>query len=65
MQKQRWVVVAAALASFLVSLDALVVTTALPTIRRDRGASLNELGAGVASSAPILNERPIARSLRG
>ena len=43
MQKQRWVLVAAALASFLVSLDALVVTTALPTIRRDLGASLSEL----------------------
>ena len=34
MQKQRWVLVAAALASFLVSLDALVVTTALATSRR-------------------------------
>jgi MFS family permease len=96
MQKQRWVLVPAALASFLVSLDALVVTTALPTIRRDLGASLRELewtvnactlsfavflmcaaalgdrygrrrmfSAGVASSAPILNERPMARSLRG
>ena len=43
MQKQRWVLVAAALASFPVSLDALVVTTALPTIRRDLGASLGEL----------------------
>jgi MFS family permease len=95
MQKQRWVLVAAALASVLVSLDALVVT-AMPTIRRDLGASLNELewtvdaytlsfaallvcaaelgdrygrgrmfSAGVASSAPILHERPIARSLRG
>ena len=29
MQKQRWVLVAAAPASFLVSLDALVVTAAL------------------------------------
>ncbi len=43
MQKQRWVLVAAALASFLVSLNALVVTTAPPTIRRDLGASLSEL----------------------
>jgi hypothetical protein len=34
MQKQRWVLVTAALASFLVSLDALVVATPLPTIRR-------------------------------
>ena len=34
MQKEHWVLVAAALASFLVSLAALVVTTALPTIRR-------------------------------
>ena len=39
MQKQRWVLVAAALSSFLVSLEALVVTTALPTIRRDVGAA--------------------------
>ena len=96
MQKQRWVLVAAVLASFLVSLDALVVATALPTIGRDLGASLNELewtvdaytlsfaalvvcaaepgggygrgrmfSAGVASSAPISHERPMARSLRG
>lgn len=43
MQKQHWVFVAAALASFLVSLNALVVPTALPTIRRDLGASLSEL----------------------
>jgi MFS family permease len=43
MQKQRWVLVAAALASFLVGLDALVVTTAPLTIRRDLGASLSEL----------------------
>ena len=43
MQKQRWVLVLAAAASFMVSLDALVVTTALPTIRRDLGASLNSL----------------------
>ena len=43
MQTQRWVLVAAALASFQVSLGALVVTTALPTIRRDLGASLSEL----------------------
>lgn len=43
MQKQRWVLVAAALVSFLVSLDALAVTTAPPTIRHDLGASLSEL----------------------
>jgi MFS family permease len=43
MQKQRWVLVAAALASFLVGLDALVVTTAPLAIRRDLGASLSEL----------------------
>jgi hypothetical protein len=43
MQKQRWVFVAAALASFLVDLDALVSTTTLPTIRRHLGASLKEL----------------------
>ena len=44
MQKQHWVLVAVALISLLVSLDALVVTTAQPTIRRDLGASLSELG---------------------
>jgi hypothetical protein len=37
MQKKRWVLVAAALASLVAGLDALVVTTALPTIRRDLG----------------------------
>jgi EmrB/QacA subfamily drug resistance transporter len=43
MQKQRWVLVLAAAASFMVSLDALVVTTALPTIRHQLGASLSSL----------------------
>ena len=44
MQKQRWVSVAAALARFPVSLDALVVRTALPRIRRDLGAPATEIG---------------------
>jgi EmrB/QacA subfamily drug resistance transporter len=43
MHKQRWVLVLAAAASFMVSLDALVVTTALPTIRHELGASLSSL----------------------
>ena len=43
MQKQRWVLIAVVLASFLVGFDALVVTTAPPTIRRDLGASMSEL----------------------
>ena len=43
MYKQRWVLVLAAAASFMVSLDALVVTTALPTIRHELGASLDSL----------------------
>jgi EmrB/QacA subfamily drug resistance transporter len=43
MRKQRWVLVVAAAASFMVSLDALVVTTALPTIRHELGASLGSL----------------------
>jgi EmrB/QacA subfamily drug resistance transporter len=43
MSKQRWVLVLAAAASFMVSLDALVVTTALPAIRHDLGASLGSL----------------------
>jgi EmrB/QacA subfamily drug resistance transporter len=43
MHEQRWVLVLAAAASFLVGLDALVVTTALPTIRHELGASLGSL----------------------
>ena len=43
MHKQRRVLVLAAAASFMVSLDALVVTTALPTIRHELGASLSSL----------------------
>jgi EmrB/QacA subfamily drug resistance transporter len=43
MKEHRWVLVAAAAAAFMVSLDALVVTTALPTIRTDLGASLGAL----------------------
>ena len=43
MHKQRWVLALAAAASFMVSLDALVVTTALPTIRHELGASLGSL----------------------
>jgi len=43
MHKQRWVLVLAAAASFMVSLDALVVTTALPTIRHELDASLSSL----------------------
>jgi EmrB/QacA subfamily drug resistance transporter len=42
-RRQRWVLVLAAAASFLVGLDALVVTTALPTIRHQLGASLGSL----------------------
>jgi MFS family permease len=43
MHRQRWILVLAAAASFLVGLDALVVTTALPTIRHELGASLSSL----------------------
>ncbi|MFL5830963.1 MAG: MFS transporter [Solirubrobacteraceae bacterium] len=43
MHKQRWVLVVAAAASFMVGLDALVVTTALPTIGRELHASLGSL----------------------
>jgi MFS family permease len=41
--RQRWVLVLAAAASFMVSLDALVVTTALPAIKHELGASLGSL----------------------
>ena len=91
-----WALALTSAAAFMVTLDNLVVTTAIPVIRRDLHAGIGglewtvnaytlsfaalsvcaaELGdrhgrrrmfsAGVASSAPILNERPMARSLRG
>ena len=41
--RQRWVLVLTSIASFMVGLDVLVVTTALTTIRRQLGASLSEL----------------------
>ena len=41
--KQKWILVLAALAAFMTALDSLVVTTALSTIRRDLGASVEEL----------------------
>ncbi len=40
---RTWVLVLTALASFMVALDALVVATALSTIRRDLGASIEQL----------------------
>jgi EmrB/QacA subfamily drug resistance transporter len=40
---QRWTVVLAALGVFMTALDALVVTTALPVLRVDLGASLSSL----------------------
>jgi EmrB/QacA subfamily drug resistance transporter len=39
----RWVLVLSSVASLMVALDALVVATALGTIRRDLGASIDEL----------------------
>ncbi|HUA07281.1 MAG TPA: DHA2 family efflux MFS transporter permease subunit [Solirubrobacteraceae bacterium] len=38
-----WVLIVASVASLMVALDALVVTTALPTIRLDLGASIEQL----------------------
>ncbi|MFZ0040822.1 MAG: MFS transporter, partial [Solirubrobacteraceae bacterium] len=40
---QRWVLILSSIASLMVALDVLVVTTALPTIRLHLGASVNEL----------------------
>src|SRR6478736_1955156 len=40
---RRWVLGLAAVASFMVALDTLVVSTALTTIRADLGASIEEL----------------------
>ena len=40
---QRWVLLLTSVASFMVGLDILVVTTALPVIKQDLGASIGEL----------------------
>jgi MFS family permease len=40
---QRWVLALTSMASFMVSLDSLVVSTALPTIRLDLAASIEQL----------------------
>src|SRR5687768_17820701 len=40
---RRWVLGLAAVTSFMVALDTLVVTTALTTIRLDLGASIDQL----------------------
>jgi EmrB/QacA subfamily drug resistance transporter len=40
---QRWILVLGSLASFLVGLDALVVTTALPTLHQELGAGIEGL----------------------
>jgi EmrB/QacA subfamily drug resistance transporter len=42
-QSPRWVLVLTAVASFMVALDALVVSTALSTIRTDLGTSIGQL----------------------
>jgi len=42
-RKPVWVLIVASVASLMLALDALVVTTALPTIRVDLGASIEEL----------------------
>src|SRR6201995_369103 len=41
--KQKWILVLAAMAAFMTALDALVVTTALSTIKRDLGAGVEQL----------------------
>ena len=41
--RPRWVLAVASIASLMVALDALVVTTALPTIRAHLGASIEQL----------------------
>jgi hypothetical protein len=40
--KQKWILVLGAMAAFMTALDTLVVTTALSTIRRGRGAAGGE-----------------------
>ena len=41
--KQKWILVLASMAAFMTALDSLVVTTALSTIKRDLGASVEGL----------------------
>jgi len=40
---QTWILALASLASFMISLDSLVVSTALPVIRLHLGASIEQL----------------------
>ena len=42
--QQRWVLALASVASLMVALDALIVSTALGSIRRSLNASLGEVG---------------------
>ena len=42
--KQRWALALSSIGSFMVALDALVVTTALSTIRLRLGASIERVG---------------------
>jgi EmrB/QacA subfamily drug resistance transporter len=56
---RRWTLILGSLTSFLVGLDALVVTTALPTLHQEFGAGVEQLGwtinaYGLAFAASIL-----------
>src|SRR5690242_11314081 len=63
--EQRWVLILAAAASFMVSLDALVVTTALPTIRHELGASLGSLEWTVNAYTLSFAALPMSAATRG
>ncbi|WP_344856028.1 DHA2 family efflux MFS transporter permease subunit [Planomonospora alba] len=47
--RQRWTLVLASFASFMVGLDVLVVTTALPTLHEELGAGVSGLGWTVSA----------------
>ncbi|GGL40621.1 DHA2 family efflux MFS transporter permease subunit [Planomonospora parontospora] len=47
--RQRWTLILASFASFMVGLDVLVVTTALPTLHEELGAGVSGLGWTVSA----------------
>src|SRR5512142_158213 len=69
-----WTFAITSIALFMVSLDNLVVTTALPVIRTDLGASLEQLewtvtvytlGSAAAALAPSVEALILARAVQG
>ena len=58
---QVWTLVLASLGLFMTALDTLVVTTALPVLRTDLGASLADLEVDGQRLQPVLRMPPSDR----